>query len=63
MTTVMRGCREEVRFSCIYKSARKQIIKSAPENNAANHGGLKQAGTRFQEGSTPTEVLPAPAGA
>jgi hypothetical protein len=23
------GCREGVRFSCIYKSARKQIVKSA----------------------------------
>jgi hypothetical protein len=36
MTAVMRECRAEVGFSCIYKSARKQIVKSAPGNNVAN---------------------------
>jgi hypothetical protein len=36
MTQLMRECREEVRFSCIYKSARKQIIKSALANNVAS---------------------------
>jgi hypothetical protein len=28
-TNVMRAAGKEVRFSCIYKSARKQIVKSA----------------------------------
>jgi hypothetical protein len=28
-TNVMRAAGEEVLFSCIYKSARKQIVKSA----------------------------------
>ena len=36
MTNVMRAAGEEVRFSCIYKSARKQIVKSALRINLAS---------------------------
>jgi hypothetical protein len=35
-TNVMRAAGEEVRFSCIYKSARKQIVKSALRINVAS---------------------------
>jgi hypothetical protein len=38
-TDVMRAAGEEVRFSCIYKSARKQIVKSALAIKIA--GGLQ----------------------
>jgi hypothetical protein len=36
MTNVMRAAGEEVSFSCIYKSARKQIVKSALGTNLAS---------------------------
>jgi hypothetical protein len=38
-TNVMRAAGEEVRFSCIYKSARKQIVKSALAIKLASRSG------------------------
>ena len=36
MTTFVRECSEVFRFSCIYKSARKQVVKSALTMNLAS---------------------------
>jgi hypothetical protein len=53
-TNGMRAAGEEVRFSCIYKSARKQIVKSALRINVAS--GLRankhqcRGFRRFQSG-------------
>jgi hypothetical protein len=41
-TNAMRAAGEESHFSCIYKSARKQIVKSALEISLASGSGANK---------------------